>query len=292
MRKLTCEFVEFDTPRGFNLTGFLIGPTKPQKVIILVHGFCGSALNTFARNIGFELINSKTAIFTFNNRGHDIVSKLYQNARNKKGYKKYVAGGAHEIFTDCTDDIEGAIKLIATIGVKEIYLAGHSTGCQKSVYWASKIQGGRRVRGIILFAPISDYSLAVKNRIALSKTTRIAKQLIKSGRKHALLPESLWPGHYDAQRFLSLNSPDSSEQIFPYEQRGKKPKALLSVKVPILVLLAQKDEYGDRPADHIAQWFAKHTKPSDAIYVVPKVTHNFIGANEPIKKHVRQFMQG
>ena len=48
---------------------------------------------------------------------------------------------------------------------------------------------------------------------------------------------------------------DSEEEIFGYSQENKNPRTFQSVKLPILVVFAEKDEYLDRPISELQEWF-------------------------------------
>src|SRR5262249_35420304 len=151
------------------------------------------------------------------NRGHDSISRLAR-VHNGKISEAELAGGGAEIFTDCVDDIQGAINCAKRAGPKSIYLAGYSTGSQKSVYCGSKADGGRAVRAIILLGPISDYSSAEKghSKRHVIAAMKFAKKLVKRGKRNDILPQSLWSPLISAQRFLSLYSGTSAEEIFTY----------------------------------------------------------------------------
>lgn len=95
----------------------------------------------------------------------------------------------------------------------------------------------------------------------------------------------------DAQRFISLYSGESAEEIFTYWNSKRNPKTLRSVLLPVLVLLAEKDEYADRPAKKIGDWFAEHLKVGDRVVVVPRVKHSFKGAEKQVAKLIKGFMQ-
>src|SRR3989344_888590 len=144
-----CHLVEIVTPKKVVLNGLWFGPTKPRRVIVWVHGLGSSMFSKL--EIVDELVDKKTAVLMFNNRGHDKVASV---RKTNGAYVK--AGAVHEVFTDCVDDIQGAIHFAKRRGAKNVWLAGHSTGCQKAVYWASK--KGRGVRGVIILGPMSDYS--------------------------------------------------------------------------------------------------------------------------------------
>ncbi|MBI5470035.1 alpha/beta fold hydrolase [Candidatus Kaiserbacteria bacterium] len=283
---MPCRIVEITTQKKFELFGLWYGAKKPKKVFIFVHGLTSSVFGGVARNIMPALVDKKTAVLTFNNRGYGIVNRI-------SGKKSLLAGAAHEVFTDSVDDIGGAVLFAKKSGAKEVYLVGHSTGCQKIVYYAAKVGKASKVNGLVLLAPVSDHAAALKEdkKGNLPKALKIARAMVKAGKKHELMPRgslTKWSID-DAQRFLSLYSPDSAETIFPYEQSRKIPRTLRSLKVPSLVVWAGKDEYADRPAGKIAAWFAAHT-PRGKVVVVPAVKHSFKGAEREVANSIRRWI--
>ncbi|MDP2649199.1 MAG: alpha/beta fold hydrolase [Patescibacteria group bacterium] len=285
-----CHLVQITTPKKCLLNGLWFGNKRPKRVVVWVHGLGGSL---FSRQSIIELLtDNETAVLTFNNRGHDNIASLSRVGKRKVG-RILRAGAAHEVFTDCVDDIQGAINFAKKTGVKNIYLAGHSTGCQKSVYWASENKGGKGVKGIILLGAVSDYSAEMKlqGKRRMERATSAARSLVRRGKKHSLLPENMWHETLDAQRFLSLYTPDSREEIFTYSQPKKTPRALRSVKVPILVLWAQKEEFADRPAKAILAWFGRHLKPEDRTVLILRTGHLFKGGEKAVVKEIRKFMR-
>ncbi len=295
------------TPKKYILNGLWFGPgitlrdssrrggaEKPKRVIIWVHGLGSSAFSML--HVVQRLGDAETAVLTFNNRGFGTINRIKKIGKKSKSL---VAGSVHEVFTDSVDDIQGAINFVKKQGVKEIYLAGHSTGCQKSVYWAHKNKGGRDVKGIILVAPVSDHADALQpdKRRQVARLAKIAQLLIKKGKPHELLPQSPQnhPGalfFFDAQRFLSLYTPDSKETIFSYEQLKKDPRTLKSVRVPILMLWAEKDEFSDRPATRVVEWFRNNTLTKLETSVVPGVLHSFHGAEKEVAECIKEWILG
>ncbi len=289
-----AHVVDILTPKKVQLNGLWFGPRKPKRVIVWVHGLGSSAFSKGP--IVDALIDAETAVLTFNNRGHDKVSVV------SRGKARIYGGSAHEVFTDCVDDIEGAIRLAKSSGAKDIFLAGHSTGCQKSIYWAAKKGlpagrqgGGNEVKGIILLAPISDYAaemhLSGKEKIA--KGLKIAKKLIQAGKPHELVPAGTieWSLIADAQRFVSLYSGESAEEIFPYWAPKRTPKTLKKVKLPVLVFLADEDQYADRPSREMEEWFMRHIGDWRGVITVNHVDHSFAGGEEVVVRHTGGFMR-
>lgn len=286
-----AHVIEIVTPKKFILNGLWFGPAKPKRAIIFVHGLTSSAFSGSAMRGGLLDIKG-TAVITFNNRGFESVTSVKEKKGKETVY--HTMGGTHEVFTECVDDIQGAINLVTKAGVKEIFLAGHSTGCQKSIYWASKT-GGKGVQGIILFAPISDYSSETKadSRGRLKESTALARKLVKEGKAHELLPRTASPIMLlDAQRFLSLYTQESDEEIFCYAH-DKEPKAYQSVRLPILTVFASSDEYADVPTSNMAEWFSVQSRSKRFAYaIIPKVKHSFRGGEAGITKAVKKWISG
>ena len=161
-----CHAVAIQTPKKVVLDGLWLGEKKAKAVIILIHGLGSSLWKRLP--LAEKLVGKGIAVLAFNNRGHDRISRIVRAGEKKMGKSQW-GGGASEVFTDCVDDIEGAIRFARKQGAKRIFLAGHSTGCQKAVYWAYKNKGlpagrqGRGVKGLILLASLSDYSVALRD---------------------------------------------------------------------------------------------------------------------------------
>lgn len=279
-----AHVVQIATPKRVVLDGLWLGPIKVKRVIIFVHGLGSSLFSKL--DIAYALIDKETAVLAFNNRGHDKV------ARVTRGKKRVNAGAAFEVFTDCIDDIEGAINAARASGAKDIYLAGHSTGCQKSIYWAAK-KKNKKVKGIILLAPISDYAAQVftSGKTKVVRAVGIAKQMVRAGKGDALVPQSVWDETLSAQRLVSLYSGESAEEIYPYWAPERMPTTLKKVKLPVLVLLAGEDQYNDRSAKTMAQWFSKHVRNWRDITIVKNVDHSFTGGEEVVVRHMRSFFR-
>lgn len=283
---IPCHVVEFQTPKGFLLRGLLFGAHKPKRVVVWIHGLGGSVFNN--GELIKLLAQDETAVLAFNNRGHDTISST-RHATNKG--KRILGGSAHEVFIECVDDVQGAVDFAHSLKPKEVFLAGHSTGCQKSIYWAYK-KKGTGVKGIILHAPVSDYAadvyLAGKAKVARAATA--ARALIRAGKPHALLPEKLW-SPIDAQRFLSLYTPGSLEELFPYWDAGAMPRTLRSIKTPILVLWAGSEEHNNIPSEQIIAWFIAHIRAPHRVEIVPGADHGFHGAEHRTVRVIQEWIK-
>ena len=282
----SAHVVEIVTPKKFILNGLWFGDTKPKKVVIWIHGLGSSVFSK--QTIIENLAVGDTAVLSFNNRGHDCVVRM----RDTTGKKNIIAGAAFEKFEYCVDDIQGAIDYVQSHGITEIYLAGHSTGCQKAIYWASK--KGTDVKGIVLLAPMSDYAGAVHIHSAkkIAQLVKHAQSMIKSGTSDQLLPRKIWSEEPNSpERFISLYTPDSIEQsIFSYFD-SRIPKIYSKVVIPILVVFAEKDEFADRLAIEIENWFKRFAKTSIVSSIISGADHGFKGSEVRVALEIQNFIK-
>lgn len=278
--------MDIETPKKYLLQGLWYGREKPTTVYIWVHGLTGSIFS--GRRIINLLAKGNDAGITFNTRGAGHVNDVKRKQGTKMIYE--TAGTAYEKFQDCVDDVQGVMNFARKKGAKKIFLLGHSTGCQKSVYWASK--GGRGVNGLILLGPLSDFAdtLVPNKRAHYRAGLALAKKLVRSGRGLELMPKKYTEWLFlTAARYVSLYTPDSVEEIFTYAQVKRKPKTLQKVKTPILAVLAERDEFADRPAKEIESWFLEHIYEGE-VHVVPDVGHGFKGAEDALAKKIRTWV--
>lgn len=278
------HLVEIVTPKGVRLQGAWVGAMRPRRVVIWMHGLGSSMFSKLA--ITRLLAKDLTAVLVFNNRGHDQIANLSTTKR-----KRFTGGAAHEVFTDCLDDIEGAIRLARSTGAKDIVLAGHSTGSQKIAYWAAT--KGRGVRGIVLLAPISDYdgAVALHGKKVVDRAVAYARSLVKKKRGSEYVPARVWPeGPYSASRFLSLYAGEGTEEIFTYWDPARKPATLRRIRIPTLVVLAGKDIYTKRKPQDIEAWFLNHLYTGEVV-IVPEAEHGFKGSEKTVANALARFMK-
>lgn len=284
---MNCQPVRFTTPKGFQLDGLHFAPPRAKRVIIFIHGLGGSM---FWPALVYKMAQKGTAVLAFNNRGHDKVAFVRQSLKNGKS-KKIRAGACHEVFTDCVDDIQGAVDFCRDQGYQEIFLVGHSTGCQKSVYYLSRLKEQKAIAGAVLLCPVSDYADALTHSQAvITKATSLARRLVRAGKEHQVLPLAVWSHQDDAQRFLSLYTPDSKEEVFCYAT-PRRPVTLRKITVPLLAVFAENDEYLDRPLSAIVDWFKQNVQAKNfLIKTVANANHGFHGREKPVLAAVRDFV--
>lgn len=288
-----CRHVRIITPKHYWLDGLWFGGSRPKTGIIFVHGL-GSTV--FAHhNFLTPLASKNTVVLFFNNRGHDKVTSIKKViGKSKKGYRWELAGKTHERFVDSADDIHGAVSLLRKNGAKKIYLVGHSTGSQKTAYYLAQGKNQKKIAGAALLSPLSDCASIKKfvSRRTFLRAQKFAAALVAQKKPHDLLPANVWPDILDAQRFLSLYIPNSKEEIFSYGEPKKRPRTLQQIEIPLLIVLAEKDEYRDRDIEKIAEWFETNIATENAsVITVANALHGFRKKENIIPNLIGEFIK-
>lgn len=291
---MKCEVISITTPKRYILKGLWFGGEKPKRVLVFIHGLTSSPFSH--HEYLTSLAANNTSVIFFGNRGSEAIAKFRRIDKRKRfGYASELIGEAHEVFTDCVDDIQGAVNFLDEKGVKEIFLVGHSTGCQKAIYYLSRPGKQKLIAGTVLLCPVSDWAYAKKHEKpeTLKKPTDYARNLVKKKKTHELLPKDIYPETMDAQRFLSLYTPDSVEnQIFPYFDPKNKARMLRRVKIPLLIVFAEKDEYRDRPTKQLIKWFTKKGRNRKfTIVSIPNASHGFNGQESQVSNQISKWIK-
>ena len=292
MKNIKTTIASITTPQQLRLYGLFFSRGPVDTVLIYIHGLGGSLFSK--ADFLKSLVDSRTAVLAFNNRGSGIISGFSRlNPRRPVGKEFVIYGLAHEVFTDCVDDIDGAVSWAKNAGAKNIYLVGHSTGCQKSVYYLAQ-RPKSLVKGAVLLAPVSDFAdaFARTDRRAYNKALAYARKLLKAGRPQELMPTEIWPHIVDAQRWLSLFTPDSPEEIFSYAS-GRRPFTLLKNRKPVFVILAEHDEHGERPMTEIADWFQINLRGRKiTIRIIKGASHDFSNNFAALRTMIKKWLAG
>lgn len=237
--------------------GIYFDPVNPgKKAILWVHGLSGA----FYGNVSlFEKFANRCGQFgigfaAFNGRGSGLISGLRKlNKHNPKGYDHTIGGAGFEDIAASRLDIDAGVSFLADQGYKHIILIGHSTGANKVCLWASK-PSDSRVAGVVLAAPMSDRLDKELDSSQMQKNLQKMRYLDKSGQGQKLqVGLHFFP--ITPRRYLSLFMPHSLEDVFDYGDRKPRLTAFGKIKLPMLVVLSEKDEYQDRPIAEIKKVF-------------------------------------
>jgi alpha-beta hydrolase superfamily lysophospholipase len=175
-------------------------------------------------------------------------------------------------------------------GYANIILIGHSTGANKVCYFVSKT-GAIGVSGIVLSSPISDRLIALKTHPDLDANVKRMKRMIEKGKGEFLLNNLLY-FPITPRRYVALFSEDSPENVFSYGSFRGGMELYSGIKAPMLVILAENDEYADRSVAKIREAFDRHTGSERYESVmIPHAVHGFDGHEHTFARTVVDWMK-
>ncbi len=255
--ELTGELVSFLTADKIMLHGLFVKPKrKSAKALIHVHGLCGKFYgSSFADALAKETVKNGISFLSIETRG----SYTALGFRKKKGGKKtwLSAGGGFERFEDSVYDIAAAIRFLKRQGIREIYLEGHSTGCQKITYYQYR-KKDRNVKALILSAPADDYNIQ-KYELGkrFSAAVKAANTLYRKSRDIEMPKQYVGRG-FSVGRFLSFSDTRFAEaRLFNYE--ASKLKEFSTIRQPILALFGSREEHRLKPVKKYMEMLERDT---------------------------------
>lgn len=268
------------TRDGLVHQGIFFRPKHPGKrALVWVHGLTGKFYgDSTLMNYMTDICDGNGWGFaSFNNRGHGFMASIHKVDPKHPESFTYVNGGAgYEIFADCIHDIHAVVDFMVSEGFEEIFLVGHSTGALKVCY-SEGTNPHPNVKGIVLTGPLSDQLDPALDKEEIAKNLIRMRQLVTEG-----LGEVLQTGLFffpmTPKRYLSLFSKGSVEEVFDYGESKPKMSTFHAITKPVFVIISEKDEYLDRPAEHVLIVFASTTGSKKYTGIVfPDANHGFEG---------------
>lgn len=265
---------------------------KIKRAILFVHGLTSTFYGQLALYDAIleECGEIGVGFAAFNNRGHDLIAGIKKvDPSVGKGYTRVSGGAGCEKFEECIFDIDAGIDFLVGQGYSEIILVGHSTGASKACYYAGTIRNNK-VLSVILLSPVSDRLDPAQDKETLPKKLRFMKKLIADGRgDEVLIGYHFFP--CTPKRFLSLYAPLSNEDVFDYGDRHPELKVFSQIKMPLLVVLGDKDEFLDRPVENVMREYDSHAQAKTYKSIVVKnALHSYGGHEKEVARHIAEWL--
>ena len=265
-----CEFTSTD---HYKLVGFL-NNIKSKTALIHLHGM-GSFF--WKGDLVYEACNkAEIGCFLINNRGSVPLLKLKSSIDEKD---KFWAGTGLEIFEDCIKDIDGAIDFLKQKGYEKFIICGHSSGSQKSLYYALNSKKQEEILGFVFLAPGDDFNL-LRDKYVENFSEVFEKAKRRYDERIIFGIEGI--GYFSPKRFYDLVKEDSIEgNLFNYK---KELSHIKKVEKPILAVFGKDEEHALIPPkemlDKIENNFTNKSSKTELI----SGDHSFRGGEEELKE--------
>ena len=231
-------------------------PKKNAPLLVFVHGmgsnFYRSALKKAFLEAAPEL---GLGILSFNNRGAE-------------------RGTEDETFRTCLADLDAAAEFARRRGHRKLVFIGHSTGCQKIVFWQAQ-RRNPAVAGLILLAPADDYAVTRRDLgRRFEAKVAWARRKVAAGKDTA--PVTGLYERFTAKRFLSLADPRAAEaNVFRYAGPLTQYRR---VRCPVLAVFGENEEFAVIPPAEMLAILRRKTNSRDFDdWLVPGADHGFHG---------------
>lgn len=173
--------LKIETKRGILLDSVLFGSGKSDTVLIAITGIHGNFYsNPFYYNIGDTL--SAAGIDFVYAQTCDAFGEI-RTANTHTGQEEAI-GSWNERFADAEDDVAAYINHAERQGYQHIYLAGHSLGANKVIYYLSRTHDPRVERFLLLSPANLDYMTSG----VTANERHIIRQLFEQGAGDRMLP--------------------------------------------------------------------------------------------------------
>lgn len=295
---MNIEKIYFGTQDNARLVGLLHKGNKTDKVIISVHGMTSDCLKRRDDIIAKTMTDNNIDFFSFNNRGHDVISYLTKEMQEISAKQR--AGTAYEDVQDSYFDIKAAIDEMIQNGYKEIYLQGHSLGCTKIVYTYNKFKSKKedkyldKIKAIMLLSLV-DIPRAQKVNLGDNYNFMLeyAQKREEDGRKYHLMPSESFIHPISVKSYLRYFRDNEEINFAQYSNKEYEYPELNNIQVPLFMRWGTVFEMIEQPAKELAEMLnIKILNPKKDISYIEGANHGYSQKEQIVADEMLKFLNG
>lgn len=293
---MNIEKIFFETQDKAELVGLLHTEEKTNKVIISVHGMTSDCLKKRDNIIANTMTKNKIDFFSFNNRGHDVISYITKEVQGI--YAKQKAGTAYEDVQDSYYDIKAAIDEMIKRGYEEIYLQGHSLGCTKIVYTYNKLKAKNetkyldKIKAIMLLSLVDipkaqQVNLADKYECMLN----YARTKEKEGKQDKLMPQDSFIHPISVKTYLRYFYDNQEIDFAQYSNKDYTYPELNNIQIPLFMRWGTVFEMIEQEPEELVNILEqKLTNPNKDIGFITGANHGYSEHEQELANQMLEFL--
>jgi len=273
-------------------------PEKPtDEVIISIHAMQSNCLKKREDILGRIANEWGVAYFTFNNRGHELMSYI----KKTDGDSRPEGGSAYEDVLESYYDIKAAIKKMLDLGYSKIHLQGHSLGCTKIIYTYNRLKQYdedeilKNVKSVILLSLI-DIVGNQKEELGEQRYEELlnyAMNLERQNRGYELMPPDSFMHPISAKTYLRYFGKDNEQiDIARFGDRYYSFKEINNIDVPLFMRWGTIYEAVSQELDELIPFLEDkiYNKHLDIGYI-GGADHSYYGKEETLANEMMFFLK-
>lgn len=287
------ERIYFEASDRTELVGLLETPEKQtKKVVISIHGMQSNCLKQRETILSNKIAEAGIAYFTFNNRGHELMTYT----RKLDGKKILDGGSVYEDVLDGYYDIKGAINKMLELGYTDIYLQGHSLGCTKIVYAYNKLKKENdvhNVKEIILLSLVDipdcqKYDLGDK----YDQMMEYAERKEKEGNTNDLMPLDAFDHPISVKSYLRYFKYNEEIDFARYSDKTYTFPELNNIEVPLFLRWGNVYELVIQDLNDLVKLLKEKIKnPKLDVDYIDGADHGYTGKEELLANQIINFIK-
>ena len=296
---MKAEVIKFSATDGTTLNGLIFNyQEEKDKIIIATHGMGSNCFKPRDMAIAKLVEGTNISLFTYNNRGTEIVSKMKRKVSGTE--ESFLAGAADEDVLEGYYDVKGAIEEAVKLGYKKIYLQGHSLGSTKTVYTYNRLKEESYehmdlIQGIILLSlvdiPQAIIDIWKLDDEKVNELINKSREMIESGRALDLMPDGAFVQPISAKEFDRLCVNNEATNFARYHDKNYNYDKINNITVPIFMRWGNNYELISQDAKELVDMLNKKiVNESKDINYIDGADHSFHGYEDILAKQIIDFV--
>jgi pimeloyl-ACP methyl ester carboxylesterase len=210
-----------------------------------------------------------------NTRGHGTFSSIKKITDGQIEWKDI--GSARELFDESPLDIEAWVEFLRKKNSNNIFLQGHSLGCNKIVYHYDSYDHPNDIKGLILLSP-SDWIgyQVVYYAERYEEDKKLAREMVMSGKGDELMPLDCFVYPITARAYDVNLGHGTKTDMFNYFDDNFDFKIINSIPIPLLVTFGNDNEVVVRDPGECIEMLRCHSiSPKFEGHVIVGSPHNY-----------------
>ena len=273
--------------QGVELEGFMF-EVNTKTCVLHIPGF-GGAFDSLPQIMGEYFQKNHIAYLCGLTQGA-YPQKTLKKFKADNTFTEQLCGATYEKFENSLPDISCWVEYLLKNGYDNLFLLGHSLGCNKVLYYL-KEKNIKQIKGVILLAP-QDFSKIVYNPIHQGMLEE-AEDNIKRGEPHKILNRRFL-GFAPISSFTFYNMKDNKNQHnFNYKDPNENYQFLKDINKQVFMVMGNKDPAVEKMAtEEIDSCFSRVHKCFNrfSYKIIKNAGHTFNGKEELVAKYVLNYI--